>query len=46
MRGKALTPFLLGHMNRATGGRTLDANVAVYQGNVAVAADIARALAG
>ncbi|UYP20267.1 pseudouridine-5'-phosphate glycosidase [Rhodococcus sp. Z13] len=45
VRGKALTPFLLGHMHRATDGRTLDTNVAVYRGNVAVAADIARALA-
>ena len=45
MRGKALTPFLLDHMHRATAGRTLDTNVAVYRGNVAVAAEIAQALA-
>ncbi|WP_241387201.1 pseudouridine-5'-phosphate glycosidase [Rhodococcus sp. CH91] len=44
MRGKALTPFLLEHMHRATEGRTLDTNVAVYRGNVTVAAEIAHAL--
>ncbi|MEU5843080.1 pseudouridine-5'-phosphate glycosidase [Rhodococcus sp. NPDC047139] len=45
MRGKALTPFLLDHMHRATEGRTLDTNVSVYRSNVAVAAEIAHALA-
>lgn len=44
MRGKALTPFLLDHMHRATEGRSLGTNVAVYRGNVAVAAEIALAL--
>ncbi|WP_129977862.1 pseudouridine-5'-phosphate glycosidase [Rhodococcus sp. Q1] len=44
MRGKALTPFLLDHMHRATEGRSLETNVAVYRGNVAVAAEIALAL--
>lgn len=45
LRGKALTPFLLEHMHRGTEGRSLDTNVAVYRGNVAVAAAIASALA-
>ncbi|OWY80451.1 pseudouridine-5'-phosphate glycosidase [Rhodococcus sp. BUPNP1] len=44
-RGKAITPFLLDHMHRATEGRSLETNVAVYRGNVAVAAEIAHALA-
>lgn len=44
VRGKALTPFLLEHMHRATGGRSLDTNVAVYLGNTDVAAAIARTL--
>lgn len=45
VRGKALTPFLLERMHRGTGGRSLDTNVAVYLGNVTVAAAIATALA-
>ncbi|HET8992280.1 MAG TPA: pseudouridine-5'-phosphate glycosidase [Rhodococcus sp. (in: high G+C Gram-positive bacteria)] len=44
VRGKGLTPFLLDHMHRGTGGATLDTNVAVYLGNVEVAAEIATAL--
>ncbi|AOD22491.1 pseudouridine-5'-phosphate glycosidase [Rhodococcus sp. D-6] len=44
-RGKAITPFLLEHMHRATEGHSLETNVAVYRGNVAVAAEIAHALA-
>lgn len=45
LRGKALTPFLLEYMHSSTDGRSLDTNVAVYRGNVAVAGAIARALA-
>ena len=44
--GHDTTPFLLDHMQRATGGRSLDVNLAVYRGNVALGAEIARALAG
>ncbi|MBF0663630.1 pseudouridine-5'-phosphate glycosidase [Rhodococcus sp. (in: high G+C Gram-positive bacteria)] len=44
LRGKSLTPFLLEHMHRATDGRTLETNIAAYQGNVALGAAIARAL--
>lgn len=44
IRGKALTPFLLDHMHRGTQDRTLETNVAVYRGNVVVAAAIASVL--
>ncbi|GAA4485535.1 pseudouridine-5'-phosphate glycosidase [Rhodococcus olei] len=44
--GKDLTPFLLDHFHRATGGRSLDVNVAVYRGNVELAGAVATALAG
>lgn len=44
--GNDTTPFLLDFMQRETGGRSLDVNVAVYRGNVALGAQIARALAG
>ena len=43
--GHDTTPFLLDQMHRATGGASLDVNVEVYRGNVAVGASIARALA-
>ena len=43
--GNDTTPFLLDHIQRATGGRSLDVNVAVYRNNVAVGAAIAAALA-
>jgi pseudouridylate synthase len=41
--GKAVTPFLLDHLHRATGGRSLEVNVAVAQANAAVAGAIAAA---
>ncbi|NYF16051.1 pseudouridine-5'-phosphate glycosidase [Microbacterium sp. AK009] len=44
--GHDTTPFLLDYMQRETGGRSLDVNVAVYRGNVALGAEIAAALAG
>jgi pseudouridine-5'-phosphate glycosidase len=44
--GHDATPFLLDYMQRATEGRSLDVNVAVYDNNVAVAGAIALALAG
>jgi pseudouridylate synthase len=44
--GHDTTPFLLDHMQRATGGRSLEVNLAVYRGNVALGAEIARAVAG
>jgi len=43
IRGKAVTPFLLEHFHRVTGGRSVDVNVDVILGNAALAADIAGA---
>ncbi|WP_243074730.1 pseudouridine-5'-phosphate glycosidase [Microbacterium sp. SS28] len=43
--GHDTTPFLLDFMQRETGGRSLDVNVAVYRGNVALGAEIAAAMA-
>lgn len=45
VRGNAATPFLLDFVQRETGGRSLEVNVAVYRGNVALAGEVARALA-
>jgi pseudouridine-5'-phosphate glycosidase len=42
--GHDATPYLLDHIQRATEGRSLDVNVAVYQNNVALAGLIATAL--
>jgi pseudouridine-5'-phosphate glycosidase len=42
--GSGTTPYLLDHMRRATGDRSLEVNVAVYRGNVALAGAVARAL--
>jgi pseudouridylate synthase len=41
--GKAVTPFLLDHLHRATEGRSLEVNVAVARANAAVAGAIAAA---
>lgn len=43
--GQDTTPFLLDYFQRASGGRSLEVNIAVYRNNVAVGADIARSLA-
>ncbi|MGZ8635014.1 MAG: pseudouridine-5'-phosphate glycosidase [Solirubrobacteraceae bacterium] len=43
--GKAVTPFLLYHLHRATDGRSLEVNIAVARGNAAVAGAIAAAWA-
>jgi pseudouridine-5'-phosphate glycosidase len=45
VRGKAVTPFLLDAVARATGGRTRRANLALLERNAAVAGEIAAALA-
>ena len=45
VRGKAVTPFLLEHMRAATGGASLEANIAAVRSNAAVAAEIACARA-
>ena len=44
VRGRELTPFLLAHMARRSGGSTLRANVALLEENARVAAKIAVAL--
>jgi pseudouridine-5'-phosphate glycosidase len=41
IRGKAVTPFLLEHMRAATGGASLEANIAAVRSNAEVAAEIA-----
>jgi pseudouridine-5'-phosphate glycosidase len=43
--GKAVTPFLLDHLHRATEGRSLEVNIAVARGNASVAGAIAAAWA-
>jgi pseudouridine-5'-phosphate glycosidase len=43
--GQAVTPFLLGHLVRATGGASLEANLAAVRGNVRLGAMIAGAWA-
>lgn len=43
--GNAATPFLLDFIQRETGGRSLEVNVAVYRGNVTLGAEVAVALA-
>ncbi|MCU1571361.1 MAG: pseudouridine-5-phosphate glycosidase [Naasia sp.] len=45
VRGKAVTPFLLGYIVRASGGVSLEVNLDLARNNVRVAADIAIALA-
>jgi pseudouridine-5'-phosphate glycosidase len=45
VRGKAVTPFLLDAVARATGGRARRANLALLERNAAVAGEIAAALA-
>jgi pseudouridylate synthase len=41
IRGKETTPFLLNHLVEATGGVSLEANIALLENNVRVAAQIA-----
>jgi pseudouridylate synthase len=43
VRGKAVTPFLLGFIVEASGGRSLEINLDLARNNVRVAADIATA---
>jgi pseudouridine-5'-phosphate glycosidase len=43
VRGKALTPYLLGRLADLSGGRTVSANLALLESNARVAAEIARA---
>ena len=45
VRGKAVTPFLLEAVARATHGRARAANVALLERNAGIAAEVAAALA-
>jgi len=45
VEGKAVTPFLLSHLARATDGATVTANAALAENNARLAAEIAIALA-
>lgn len=45
IHGNATTPFLLDYIRRATDGASLDVNVEIYRGNVALGGEIASALA-
>ncbi|WP_262299787.1 pseudouridine-5'-phosphate glycosidase [Microvirga sesbaniae] len=42
--GKAVTPFLLSHLFKVTGGRSLATNIALVKNNAALAAQLASAL--
>ena len=44
IRGAAVTPFLLAEVERETGGRSRDANLALLERNAALAAEVAVAL--
>lgn len=43
VRGKAVTPFLLGYIVEASGGRSLEVNLDLARNNIRVAGDIATA---
>jgi pseudouridylate synthase len=46
VRGKDVTPFLLGCLSERTNGASLEANLSLLSANAALAAEVARALAG
>ena len=43
--GAAITPFVLGRIGEATGGRSVPANLALAENNCRVAAEVASAVA-
>ena len=45
VRGRTSAPFVLDHLHRASGGRTLHANRELVAGNAALAGELAVALA-
>ena len=45
IRGKQVSPFLLDHIQRVTGGASVEVNLAIARGNVALAGQIATAWA-
>jgi pseudouridine-5'-phosphate glycosidase len=44
VKGRGLTPFLLGELHRLSGGATLRANLDLVRANAALAADLCRAM--
>jgi pseudouridine-5'-phosphate glycosidase len=44
VRGKALTPYLLGQLAKITGGRSVEANLALLENNARVGAEIATSI--
>jgi pseudouridine-5'-phosphate glycosidase len=46
VRGAAVTPYLLAAVERETGGRSLETNLALLEANAALAADISVAICG
>ena len=40
IQGSAITPFLLAHVDKATGGRAREVNLALLEQNAALAASI------
>ena len=44
IKGKAITPFLLDKIQKLTGGKSLEANIQLVYNNVAVGAEVAKAL--
>jgi pseudouridine-5'-phosphate glycosidase len=46
VRGKAISPFLLDYILRATDGASLDVNLRLVRSNIALAGQIARSVAG
>ena len=45
IRGRAVTPALLEHVQKSTGGRGVETNIALLRGNAALAGELAAALA-
>jgi pseudouridylate synthase len=45
IRGKAVTPFLLDHIQQVTGGASVAVNLTIARGNISLAGQIARAWA-
>ena len=43
--GQETTPYLLDYIRRATDGKSLEANVALYRNNIKLGVEIARAIA-
>jgi pseudouridine-5'-phosphate glycosidase len=46
IRGKAVSPFLLDRIKDATGGASVEVNLRIALGNIGLAGQISRAVAG